>query len=57
MEEYHKDVQELMEADVNVDELKNNSTFLIDERTKKRWKYKISYINPVGVEVIILESL
>jgi len=55
IEEMHKDVQELMEDGINVEELKSKCSYLTDEN-KKRWKYKNSYNNPVGVEVIILES-
>ncbi len=52
--EMHKDVQELMEAGVDVATLKNGSTFLISDGHK--WRYAGCYNNPVGVEVIILKS-
>jgi hypothetical protein len=53
--EMHKDVQELMEAGVDIETLKNKSTFLTDSNGKK-WKFEKSYLNPVGVEVLILKS-
>lgn len=51
--EMHKDVQELWESGVDVAAIKDRSTYLTDENNK-RWKYKTSYNNPVGVEVIVL---
>ncbi len=54
-EEMHKDVQELMEDGIDVEELKSKCSYLTDEN-KKRWKYKSSYNNPVGIEVIILQN-
>lgn len=53
--EMHKDVQELMEAGVDVEVLKDCSTYLTDSGGV-RWKFLKSYLNPVGVEVLILES-
>lgn len=55
IEEMYKDVQELMEDGINVEELKSKCSYLTDENNKK-WKYKSSYNNPVGVEVIVLEN-
>lgn len=55
IEEIHKDVQELMEDGIDVEELKSKCSYLTDEN-KKRWKYKSSYSNSVGVEFIVLES-
>jgi len=51
--EMHKDVQELWEAGVDVAAIKDRSTYLTDGNNQ-RWKYKESYNNPVGVEVIVL---
>ncbi len=53
--EMHKDVQELMEDGVDVDDLKAKHSYLTDQNNI-RWRYKSSYNNPVGVEVLILES-
>lgn len=53
-EEIHKDVQELMEYGVDVESLKSKCSYLTEG--SKKWRYKNSYNNPVGVEVIILES-
>lgn len=53
-EEMYKDVQELMECGVDVEELKSKYSYLTDQNNK-RWRYKSHYNNPVGVEVIILE--
>ena len=55
IEEMHKDVQELMECGINIKDLKSKYSYLTDQNNK-RWKYKNSYNNPVGVEVIVLES-
>ena len=55
IEEMHKDVQELMECGVDVEDLKLGYSYLTDENNK-RWRYRNHYYNPVGVEVIILES-
>lgn len=54
-EEMHKDVQELMECGVDVEDLKQKCSYLTDE-SNKRWRYKNSYNNPVGVEVIVMEK-
>jgi len=56
--EKHFDVQELMEGGVDIPSLKNGSTFVEIESfgTKGKYRYKSSYRNPVGVEVLILES-
>jgi len=54
-DEMHKDVQELMEAGIDIDGLKKMHSYLTDDEGKK-WKYKSSYKNPVGVEVIVLEN-
>ena len=53
--EQHKDVQELMECGVDVEDLKANLSYLTDQHGKK-WRHKSHYNNPVGVEVIVLES-
>jgi hypothetical protein len=51
----HKDVQELWESGVDVEALENRTTYLVDDKGK-RWRFKSSYLNPVGVKIIVLES-
>ena len=53
--ELHKDVQELMEDGIDVEGLKARVSYLIDT-DGNNLKYDRSYLNPVGVEVIILKS-
>lgn len=53
--EQHKDIQELMEAGIDVEDLKAKHSYITDQNNT-RWKYKASYNNPVGIEVLILES-
>lgn len=53
--ENHKDAQELMEAGVDIEDLKAKHSYLTDQNNT-RWKYVKSYNNPVGIEVLILES-
>lgn len=52
-QEKHLDVQEALEQGVYVEDLKARRSFLVDE-DGRRWRYRDSYANPVGVEVLVL---
>jgi len=53
--ETHKDVQELWEAGIDVEDLKKGGSFLTDPNGN-RFRYFSSYHNPVGVEVLVLKT-